>query len=279
MIYAIIAVLCDAIYIIKTKNLMRSGKRIDYGSFFVLLFLFLFIISFIASLFVGSIQREFFSFVNIITLILAVLIAGFWNVIYYRSLHEEKLVNFELVVMIYPLITIFLASVFLPKEFNAVVFVAGLIGVLSLVLTQVNKSKIIISRHNKNLFFAVVLMAIEAILIRKLLDTIEPTSLYAIRTASVMILFILYFRKKIKKIKFDMWPSYLQIALFATTYVVMTYYAFVSLSVSYTILILLMVPVLLFVWGYYKEKEKLGQKKVLSAIIISLCIILAYMVR
>src|SRR6185369_2948742 len=69
--------------------------------------------------------------------ILMILLAIMWNIFYYQGLKKEKIIEFEMILLLTPLATVLMAALFFPEEFNPPVFWASLIASLALILSHV----------------------------------------------------------------------------------------------------------------------------------------------
>lgn len=278
MTFAILAAVIEFIYIVGTRRFLALKKHVNYKTFLLVLFIALFLGSLAFWPSFGHVNASFLSLKYILIFIALIVVAVLWNLLYYRGLHEEKLVEFELITMVYPLATIILASIFLPQEFDLQIFFAGIIATLALIFSHIKYHHLRFNKIEKKLLWTVVLMAIESILVRYLLEVMSPLSLYCVRTGVMLAVFLVIFRKEVKLIKSNIYLVYqIVLAIFGIGFMVFEFEAYTRIGVSFTILVLLLTPVLTFLWAHFKEKESFPIKKMLAAAVIIAAIIYAYL--
>lgn len=278
MLFAILAAVIEFVYIVGTKKFLALKKHLNYKVFILVLFIFLFLGSLVVWPFFAHVSFEFLSFKYISIFLAMIAVAVGWNVLYYRGLHEEKLVEFELITMIYPLAAIFLASIFLPYEFNIQVFVAGIIASMALIFSHTKSRHLRFNKVEKRLIWTILLMAIESILIRYMLEVMSSAALYCIRTGMILAVFMLMYKGEVKKIKFDRYLFFQAIlASLGVALMVFKFEAYTSIDVSFTTLIALLTPILTFIWAHFKEKESFPLKKIIAALVIIGAILYAYL--
>lgn len=280
MLFAFLAAIFESIYVIGTKKLLVLKERVDYSAFLIVLFVFLFFGTLILWPFFGYISSDFFQLKYFLLIGLLVILSVFWNILYYRCLHEEKLVEFELIIMVYPLATIFLASIFIPREFSIHIFIAGIVASIALILSHIKRKHIAFNKIEKKLLFTVFLMASEAIVARYLLDVMSSVSLYAIRTGLMLGVFLVLFRSHIHRIKINKIIFYqFLLALLAIAFTVFLLEGYIRIGVAFTILIMLLQPIITFIWAHFKDKEPFPLKKIIAAGIIIGAIVYAYLFK
>lgn len=279
MVFAFLASISEFIYIVGTKKFLELRKHANYGSFLIVLFAFLFLGSLCLWPRMGFVDLgQFFSFKYILLFLGMIVVSISVNLLYYRGLHEDKLVEFDLVTMTYPVITIFLASVLLPDEFSINIFIAGIVASVALLFSHMKRRHIRFNKMEKKLLLLVFFSAIETLLFRFLLDIMSSVSLYVIRTGMIFLVYLVLYRKNIKHIKFDKLMFYqFLLAVMAVIFMVLEFEAYLAIGVSFTILIMLITPVLTFLWAHYEEHESFPVNKIIGAIVIIGAIIYAYL--
>lgn len=255
-------------------------KKIDYQSFYIVLFLFLSLISLCFWPFLGKVTGNLLSLKAIGLMSGLIVSAACWNILYYKGLKKVSLTEFEVITMIYPLLTIFLAGFLIPKDFNIYVFVSGIIASVSLVVSHMRGKHISFNGNQRMLIFTVFFMSIEAIFVKYLLDYMSPLALYSIRCVFVFIIFLIIYGVKniFSQDKYLLFLQFL-LALIGVTFMVSQYKAYAEIGVGFTILIVLLNPIIAFLWAHFQEKESLPIKKIIAAIIIIACIGFAYYMK
>jgi len=87
-------------------KIVLTRRQVSLRVFVPLLFLFLFLFSMVLFPFLGTISSQIFSPYYIVIFILMIATAIVWNIFYYRGLQQEKMNEFELIIMFQPLFTI-----------------------------------------------------------------------------------------------------------------------------------------------------------------------------
>lgn len=272
--FPFIATITQAGGIILDKIIL-TRRRIAFHVYVPLTFLFLFLVTAICYPFLGTISPEFFELKNLILFLIMLIAAIIWNIFFYKGIESEKVQEFELILMFQPLLTIFLASIFLKGENSIHTEIAAFIASIALIISQIKKHHLELSRGASNMIIAVIFMSIELIVIRLLLDVMSPVALYAIRTGIIAILFFLYYKPRIFQVaKMNHLLIFIN-AIIASIQMITKFYGFETLGVVYTSMILIMAPLLIYLGSIYFLHEKLKLRTVISAIVILGCIVYA----
>ena len=183
-----IATIASAAGVIMDKFIL-TRRKMEIHVVVPVLFMFLFLTVIILFPFLGKISPQIFE-LKYILMFFGMLITGIiWNLFYYRGIQSEKVQDFELILMFQPLFTIILASIFLKGENNFRIEIAAIVAAVALILSQVKKHHLVCSSGALQMMLAVVVMSVELIFIRVLLDVLSPVALYAIRTGIFFIFF------------------------------------------------------------------------------------------
>ncbi|PIS07969.1 hypothetical protein COT78_00600 [Candidatus Berkelbacteria bacterium CG10_big_fil_rev_8_21_14_0_10_43_13] len=244
-------------------------------------FVLLTIISAFFLRFDASIKPGAFSAQYIILFVLMVSAAAIWNVLVAESLQTEPLCEYELIILTAPLITIVLAAIFLPAERNIHIFFAGIVASLALVATKIRRHHLQLTKSAKRTLWAVLFIAIETILLRKLLVVYSPMILYFARVLVVAIIFLFIYKPNTNVLKYRDAMRWLVIAsLLGATMMVLKYYALRTIGVSETTIILLLGPVLTYLPSYFYFHERRGYKRdLIGALVIVGCIVYSVTVK
>lgn len=278
MLYAILATLGFSAYVVLNKEVF-SRTKLSVRNYVPLLFVFLFLISFALFPWFGEIKPEALSLKYIGLFALMILLVISWNKLYYNGLKKESLVEFELITMLYPLATIFLAAILLPYERNIHIFLAGVIAGLVLIFSHIKSHHVHFRKMELVLLWCVILMAAEQIIQRYLLEVYSPIALYCIRTGVVALIYPFMFRPNWKEFNFKIIGSVFLLGALAVFFTAMQLYAYQTIGVAFTILILLIQPVLVFTYGRIIRGEKFKGRKILAALVIIAAIIYANFMR
>lgn len=273
MIETIIASLGYAGGVIVDKIIL-SRFRVPVLRFIPLLFVWLAVITAIFVPVWGKIKIDELLSLNYILIFAAmILVAVTWNVFYYRGIQKEEIHEFELIMMLSPLTTIVFAEIFLPTERSWPVFIAGLIGSLTLIITRFRHHHFKISTTTWQTILAMVLMSGESILIKNLLVVMSPVTLYFVRTTIIAVIFLIIYRPKMFEMARSAYALTILSAIFGVTQMVLKFYGFASLGVVETTLVLVLGPFIVYFFSTFYFKEKLYKRDIFAAAVVVGCIL------
>lgn len=204
---------------------------------------------------------------------LMLLVVILWNIFYYQGIQKEDLHEFELIMLLSPLMTIVFATVFLPAERNWGIFVPGIVATVALLLTRFRAHHVRIGKVAWKTIIAMVLMSFESILLKELLDAFSPVTLYFVRTLAVAIIFLIIFRPKLLYIHRNAFALTILSAIFGVVQMVLKFYGFQSLGVIETTMILVLGPFLVYLASSAFFKERLFKRDIFAAVVVVLCIL------
>jgi len=267
------------------NKIVLSRQKVGHRPFIVTLFFLLAFFTLLVYPFLGRIEGPVLSrYLGL--LILVIVIASVYNVLYYHALEKEKLVEWELIVMFSPLVTILFASLFLQVERNLHVIFAGLVASGALVLSHFRRHHLQFDIFQKGLFLYLFLYALEAVLIRILLNVYSPVALYFFRTAGVFLCLFLWYLFLAPRfhgeppLTFHQWENkhfgwVALISALAVIQMVLIYYAYAGYGIVYTTTVLTFSPILTYLAGVVILKERIKKRMILVAAIILSCIVYA----
>lgn len=274
MIYALIGAIISAITLILQKYIL-SYLKVNYKTFNVLVFIFLFLFTAVLFPKFGWIKPEALSFYYLLFGILMVITATFWNILLSQALQKEHLVEFELIQMLQPLLTIFLGSLIFTSERSMYILPVAFIGSLALIIAHIRRDHIYFDKYAKYLLLAVVLMSIEMIFIKILLNVYSPVALYMVRTFFVAIVSWVVLRPSFKGLDGKRISIMAGTSALAVAQMVLIYTAIELRGLVFTTLILILTPILVYVLSVIFFREKLKTMTVISAVVIVFCIVYA----
>lgn len=253
-----------------------SKRKIPLNNYVPLVFVFLFILTFITLPWLGGVNAVLAASRNyIFYLVLMILLAIMWNIFYYQGLQRERMVEFEMILMVTPLATILLDAFFFPEEFRLPVFLAAVVGGSVLLLSHLRKHHFEFDKYAIHLLLAVFLMAMEAMVQKELLAVYSPALLYAIRTAMVAFFFTIYYRPKIEEMHdFDFRLAFSSSALGAF-YMVARFYGYELIGVTFTTLITLLAPVIASWFDAQMNHRRIKRRTIIAFMVILACVVYA----
>lgn len=268
MLDAIIASLGYAGGVI-TDKIILSKYRTPVLRFIPLLFIWLAVITAIFVPLWGEIKIESIISLKYILLFCAmILLAVIWNIFYYRGIQKEEIHEFELIMLLSPLMTIIFAEIFLPAERSLSTLIAGLVASLALIITRFRRHHLKIGKTAWLTMLAMVLMSFESIIIKELLSVLSPVMLYFIRTAVISLVFLILYRPKLFEVSRDVYGLTIISAIFGVVQMVLKFYGFQNLGVIETTTILVLGPFLVYFFSFFYFREKIFKRDVFAALVV-----------
>ena len=255
-------------------KIILSKDRVPVMRFVPLLFIWIAIITGFFLPQWGEIHQNIFQqwqYVGLFALMIVVAIT--WNILYYQGIQKEDLHEFELIMLLTPIATIALASIFLPSERDAGILIPAFIAAIALLATRFRKHHASIGKTAWKTIIAMVLMSFESILIKELLHVFSPVSLYFFRTLVLAIVFVLLYRPKLFSVPTRAYALTILAALFGVVQMVLKYYGIDSLGVVETTMILVLGPFLVYIASAILFKEHLYKRDLAAAAVVVACIL------
>ena len=262
------------------EKLVLRKRKINIKSFQVLAFLSSVIIMLPFIYFFWNVNNQAFELKNILLFLLVILFSICANLLSFYAVKWEKITNIEPAKMLEPLFTILIAiafSFFIPElyERNFQVIIPAIIAGCALIFSHIRKHHLDFNKYFLAAILASLLFSIEMILTRLILDLYSPLSFYFSRCLLIFIISLIIFRPKLKgtspKIKIEI----LLVGLSWVIFRLATYYGYLYLGVISTTLVLMLGPVLVYIFARTFLKEKLDWRNITSAIIILGCVLYA----
>jgi drug/metabolite transporter (DMT)-like permease len=274
MLFSLLSSIFNAGSIIVDK-IVLAKKKVPNEFFIPVLFLFVFIISGALYPFLGSISIKALSLSQILAFLGMMAAAVIQNIAYYKALKSEKVIEFELLNMLLPLVTVVLAAIVLPAERNIHIFIAAAVASLALILVHFKKTYLRFAKYSGTLFIAVIFIAIESLFQKVLLNDYSPVALYFFRGGLLFIIFWLIFNPNFIKAKVDSFKAVFWSALLAEGTMIFRFYSFASQGIVFTILILVLAPFLVYMFSFIFLKEKPSVRIIVGAFVVMAAIVYA----
>jgi drug/metabolite transporter (DMT)-like permease len=254
-------------------RIVLSKRQMHLGQYIPLIFVFLFLSTFITLPWLGSVNLALaFNQQYIFYFVLMILLAIIWNIFSYQGLQKEKMVEYEMIMMLTPIVTIMMASLFFPEEFNLPIFLAGVVGSIALVASHLKDHHLQFSKYAVHLVLAVILMAMEAMVQKELLQVYSPATLYAIRTGILALFFTIYYRPNLHEVNDLDFRIVLGSGVLGAVHFVLKLYGFNEIGVTFTTLILLLVPVIVTWVDSQVNKVQIRRRTLVAFVIILACV-------
>lgn len=254
---------------IVVDKIILTKKKVPVMRFIPLLFIWLAVITAIFLPMWGWINwSDFLTTKYIVLFVLMIVVACIWNVYFYKGIQKESIHEFELIMMLGPLVTIIFAEIFLPSERDISIFIAGIVASVALIATRFRHHHLKVGKTAWLTIFAMVLASLESIIIKEVLDVMSPVTLYFIRTTVIAVVFLALYRPKLMKMTKEVYGMTIIAAIFGVVTMVMKFYGFVSLGVTGTTLILILGPFLVYFASVFFFKEKLYKRDIVAAVVV-----------
>lgn len=274
--FPLIAAFSQAAGIIVDKIIL-TRRRMELRAYIPVLFLFLFLLTAILMPFLGTVSLNFFTPYYLVIFLMMIASALIWNVFYYKGAQDEKVHEFELIIMFQPLLTILLAAIFLEKNTNVHILIASVLAAIALIIAHINKKHFEISAAGKGLVIAVVFISIEIIFQKIMLDVFSPAALYFTRTGIIFLFFWLYYRPRMHQVSDANIALILATSAAGVVQMVTKFYGFEQFGVIYTSLVLILSPILVYIISTLLLHERLKARTIISGLVILGCIVYATM--
>lgn len=235
-------------------------------------FIFLFLGTVVFVPWFGGVEAQFFAPRNLFLFGFLIVVATVYNLFWTRGLKRESLHEFELIDLLLPIFTIVLAAVTFIDERQPVQLSLAILAAGTFFLTHLRQHHIHLKQADRWLIFAVFLMAIEAILVKPLLELATPVSLYAFRTGLITIVLLLVFRPHFATIPRLAWGHIILNALLGLGKMLLWLMAIQALGIVVTELVMLLTPILLAVASLIYFRERWTALQVVAFMIILVCV-------
>lgn len=255
-------------------KIVLCRKRVPLLRFIPLLFVFLALFTATLLWRFGRVDWNLLLSGKYLLLTLAmIVVAVTWNIYFYRGLQQEEIHEFELIMLLSPLMTIIFAEIFFPAERSWQTFVAGIVASAALIATRFHHHHVKISRTAWQTMLAMVLMSFESILIKSLLHVLSPVTLYFMRTFIIAAVFVILYKPKLFEMSKSAFALTALSAVFGVAQMVLKFYGFESLGVIETTMILVMGPFLVYFLSLFMFKEKVYKRDFLAFAVLIGCIL------
>jgi drug/metabolite transporter (DMT)-like permease len=280
MLFPLVASLSKAFGVMVDKVLL-SRKNLSVSRFIVWLFLFLAIFTFPILFFDNWISVEILTPRIIFLFIAMIALALSWNILYYLGIKNESVQEFQPILMLSPLAVIILTHLFFPQESSQRIFFISLIAATVLIFSHLEKGHLVFKRESLGLLICVVLMSLEVLIIKELLFFFAPASLYFFRCFFLFCIFLLLYRRQISSSN-NILPNltgFFLTTILGVAQMVTSFYGYQQIGVIFTTLVMILSPVLVYLFAFLFLKEKTDTKKIVGGVIILGCVIFAYLVK
>lgn len=210
---------------------------------------------------------------NIFIFSLVIIFSIIANLFVFYSLKWEKVTTLQparisepLMVVILSVILSFIFTEYYERNLN--ILIPTLIAGLALVLSNVKKSKLVFNKYILAAIAGSFFFATELVISKLILDFYSPITFYFLRCSTIFIISLIIFRPKIKVLDKKTSSLILLTGALWVVYRVLIYYGFQSLGVIFTMLIIMLGPVFVYLFAFIFLKEKMSIQNIIASIIV-----------
>lgn len=218
-----------------------------------------------------------FSLMLIFLIISIVLISFFQNIFQFHWISKKDLQTREPIISLQPIITVVIAYIIFPSEREIKYILAIILSVLVLYFFKFRWNlKISFDKGILQIFLWVFTASILANLYKFTLWIVSPEFLTICRTIGILIMLILFKQVVLNKSNFNTKQiKYWFLAwFFYFIWALANLYSIKELWLTFTILLLFLWPVFVFLFSFFILKEKVEIKNIISSIIILFIVII-----
>lgn len=272
MIAAFISAISNAAETIFDKAIM--GEKNMTGLRLVkIAFVFVSIWMFIPMLLWGSIKPEFFSAFYLGIFGIMIVFSILHNLLYFTAFEKKDVCEVEPIALLTTPITILLAMLFFANERNYLIFVITIVATVVLLLSRLEKKHLDFDKYSLYILGHDIFIALEAVLIKYLLNVTNAVSLYGIRALVLAVLFLFVLWKiNFKKVPKKEFGQLFLVQGIVSLEFVARFFAIGYIGIVKTSLILLLGPILILLFSRLFLKEKITIRRGIGDAIIILLV-------
>jgi hypothetical protein len=257
------------------KNKKISIKLYQTASFFAII---LIMIPFLY--FFWKTTPEVLELKNILLFIGVIISALLGNFLIFYSEKWEKVTNLEPARVLEPLFVILLALILSfftigLYDGNIKIIIPAVIASIALIFPHIKKHHLNFNKYVIATIIGSFFFAVELILSKPLLDYYSSITFYFLRCFFIFLISFLAFRPPLKPLNKKISFMVLITGIFWVVYRIAIYWGYVKYGVTFTTLITMMGPIVIYILANRFLKEKLNWKNIVSSLIIIACVIYA----
>ena len=257
------------------KNKKISIKLYQTISFFAIILVMLPFLYFF-----WKMDAQAFELKNILLFIGIIASALLANFFIFYSEKWEKVTNLEPARVLEPLFVILLAlilSLFTTGLYdrNIKIIIPALIASIALIFPHIKKHHLSFNKYVIAAIIGSFFFALELVLSRLILNFYSPITFYFLRCALIFLISLLVFRPSLKPLNKKISFMVLITGIAWVVYRIAIYFGYMKYGVTFTTLITMMGPIVIYIFANRFLKEKLNWKNIVSSLIIIACVIYA----
>jgi drug/metabolite transporter (DMT)-like permease len=263
----LIAAFNDAFGIIVDKIVLAKAK-VPVPIFTAIQFFFLTSLSALTLPFLGIIDLAAWTPKYLGLLIFMIGLAVLWNLFYYLAIQKEPIENLEVILLTQPLVTVVISAVFFADERHSQTLVAAFVASVTLIVSHLNRQKLGFDRYELVLLFGILLMAIEAMVIKSLVQIWSPAALYTVRTLGVFLIMLIAIRPTVESIEAPVMILIFLTGISGVIFKIIQFTSYADYGIVFTTLILILSPVFVLMLDKILLHEKVHLKQMVAMIVI-----------
>ncbi|MBN2585321.1 DMT family transporter [Patescibacteria group bacterium] len=279
MIYPLIAAVIDSVALVLTKRSLNIFKQLTNQAFAFWIFLFIVLVGLITLPWSGHIDPTALSFRYIILILVVVVLAANYNLLYYYSLKHKRVSQLEPLLLFTPLLTIFIAGLAYPDERAWQIYLAGSLAIGLLIWSRWHAGKLKWDTATWSILGFAVLYGIEVVIIRQLLDVYSPVSLYLVRCSTTALFLWILARGRMPMINWRQAGYLFGLAVSAVVVTYLVYSSYQMQGIGATVMVLILSPVLIYTLSAVVLKEKISSRDIIASIGVVLLVLWASLSR
>ncbi len=261
------------------RSILRR-KNVDIKVYHVLEFLAIVIVMLPLIYFFWKLEPEALQLKNILIFASVILFSIIANIFTFYSMKWEKITNLEPAKILEPLFVILFAIVFSfffksLYERNLNVIIPAIIAAAALILSHIKKHHLSFNKYFLAAIVGSFFFALELVISKLILNFYSPISFYFLRSSAIFLISLILFRPKFKKIGKKIYGYIFLTGLAWVIYRVIVYYGYLNLGIIFTTLMLMLGPLLIYIFAHIFLKEKIKLRNIIAALVIIVCILYA----
>ncbi|MFA5270163.1 MAG: DMT family transporter [Patescibacteria group bacterium] len=279
MLYPLLAAAIDSVALVFTKRSLGIFKKLTNQAFAFYLFIFIVAVGLITLPWTGHIDQLAFSPRYIILVLLMVVLAANYNLLYYYGLKHERVSQLEPLLLFNPLLTVVIAGLIYPDERSWQIYLSVGLAAMLLIWARWHAGSITLDKAMWAMVGFAVLYGIEVAIIRQLLEMYSPISLYLVRCLATALFLWILGRGRMPMISWRQATYFLGLAISAVVVTSLVYLSYHTQGISSTIMVMIISPVLVYSLSAVVLKEKISPRDVIASIGVVLLVLWANLSR
>jgi drug/metabolite transporter (DMT)-like permease len=201
------------------------------------------------------------------------------NFLFYRALQSDWLNELELWMLTFRIPAILVVAFFFTDERDPLIIILSLISAFVVVWSHRDHTRLRIRRRTAPyVIWGLIMTPIAAVVIKKLLTTMDPVSLELARMVPVAVIFWLLYHTAMKPIGSRSWAMLVATNVFTFTAGVLLLFGYQSFGIIYTGLIFAISPLLVYAFSLIFLGEPFDRRKFIAFLVVLACILVAQVV-